>query len=102
MSFEINGKSFSQTPRTGQCLRTFLRELGHFGRAIGGAQGKAFRQDGRGVKTGAAAEFENRAARRQQGEEPRQPRGRRLRPLRIGPRILPIEAQRVLVHALAR
>jgi putative selenate reductase molybdopterin-binding subunit len=31
MSFEINGKSFSQAPRAGQCLRTFLRELGHFG-----------------------------------------------------------------------
>jgi CO/xanthine dehydrogenase Mo-binding subunit/aerobic-type carbon monoxide dehydrogenase small subunit (CoxS/CutS family) len=31
MSFEINGKAFSQTPRAGQCLRTFLRELGHFG-----------------------------------------------------------------------
>jgi putative selenate reductase molybdopterin-binding subunit len=31
MSFEINGKSFSETPRAGQCLRTFLRELGHFG-----------------------------------------------------------------------
>ncbi|MEH2503142.1 putative selenate reductase molybdopterin-binding subunit [Bradyrhizobium sp. AZCC 1578] len=31
MSFEINGKSFSQSPRLGQCLRTFLRELGHFG-----------------------------------------------------------------------
>jgi putative selenate reductase molybdopterin-binding subunit len=31
MSVEINGKSTSQAPRPGQCLRTFLRELGHFG-----------------------------------------------------------------------
>jgi CO/xanthine dehydrogenase Mo-binding subunit/aerobic-type carbon monoxide dehydrogenase small subunit (CoxS/CutS family) len=31
MSFEINGRNFAQTPRAGQCLRTFLRELGHFG-----------------------------------------------------------------------
>jgi putative selenate reductase molybdopterin-binding subunit len=31
MSFEINGKIFSETPRAGQCLRTFLRDLGHFG-----------------------------------------------------------------------
>jgi len=31
MSFEINGKAFSESPRTGQCLRTFLRELGYFG-----------------------------------------------------------------------
>src|ERR1700739_1756223 len=31
MSFEINGRAFSESPRAGQCLRTFLRELGHFG-----------------------------------------------------------------------
>jgi putative selenate reductase molybdopterin-binding subunit len=31
MSYQINGRAFSNTPRAGQCLRTFLRELGHFG-----------------------------------------------------------------------
>ncbi|MBR0754936.1 molybdopterin-dependent oxidoreductase [Bradyrhizobium jicamae] len=31
MTFEINGKIFSETPRAGQCLRTYLRDTGHFG-----------------------------------------------------------------------
>jgi aerobic-type carbon monoxide dehydrogenase small subunit (CoxS/CutS family) len=30
MTFDINGRQFSENPRAGQCLRSFLRELGHF------------------------------------------------------------------------
>jgi putative selenate reductase molybdopterin-binding subunit len=31
MSFEINGAVFTEQPRPGQCLRTFVRDLGWFG-----------------------------------------------------------------------
>lgn len=31
MTYRINGAEFSEQPRAGQCLRTFLRQLGHFG-----------------------------------------------------------------------
>jgi hypothetical protein len=31
MMFKINGKNFSEQPTSGQCLRTFLRQLGWFG-----------------------------------------------------------------------
>lgn len=31
MTLTVNGKTFSEKPRAGQCLRTFLRDLGWFG-----------------------------------------------------------------------
>ena len=31
MNFYINGKTFAREPRPGQCLRSFLRDLGWFG-----------------------------------------------------------------------
>jgi putative selenate reductase molybdopterin-binding subunit len=31
MSYHVNGKTFAEQPRAGQCLRTFLRDLGWFG-----------------------------------------------------------------------
>ena len=31
MTFTVNGKPFTEKPAAGQCLRTYLRDLGHFG-----------------------------------------------------------------------
>jgi hypothetical protein len=65
---------------------------GHFGRTVGRTHGKARLQHFGRMVAGAAAEFEDRAARRQQGEEAGQPGGWCFRPPGIGLRIAPIES----------
>src|SRR6185437_6582394 len=70
----------------------------HFRRAVGDAHAKTFGEHHRRMVAGAAAEFEDRTALRQQREKARKPRRGRLGPASIGFGVLSVEPQRIVVH----